>query len=283
MGVYEATNDKRWFGVAQAAAKVICESQDKLAGSISDVNEKDKDGKPANHTPFMAAAVGMALGRYYRHHPEEEVRDAILGISDWLCYDVAAGNPPGFSYHWTSAAPEGRSSSGHRCMSTMAWAYLATGQKRYLDAADKHAGKLSDWYQNGFGQEYVYIKTTPRPDATLPAAVTDLAAEAAGGGKVKLTWTAPADPDDPKVAEYQVKYATKEIKEHSDWRTEADKAISFWAATNCKGEPKPAAGGTKESFTAEGLAPGVTWFALKSYDKQPNQSDLSNVVKVEVK
>ena len=284
MSVYEATNDKRWFDLAQAATKAIIDNQDKTAGSISGINEKDKDGKPVKHTPFMNAAVGMALGRYYRHHPEEEVRDSILGIADWLCYDVAIGNPPGFSYNWTVDNPGGRSSSGHRCMSTMAWAYLATGQQRYLDAADKHAGKLADWYQNGFGQEYVFIKTTKRADPTAPAAVKDLAAEALGGGKVKLSWTAPGnDGDQGQAAEYQVKYATKEIKEHADWRTEADKAISFWAATNCKAEPKPAVAGTKESFSVEGLAPGTCWFALKTYDKQPNQSDLSNTVKSEVK
>jgi hypothetical protein len=224
----------------------------------------------------------MALGRYYRHHPEEEVRDAILGIADWLCYDVAAP-AGGFSYNWTTADPGERSPSGHRCMSTMAWAYLATGQQRYLDAADKHAGRLTDWYQNGFGQEYVYIKTTPRTDATPPAAVTDLVAEAQGGGNVRLTWTAPADQNASRVAEYQVKYAAREIKERADWRNRADREISFWAAANCQGEPAPAAGGTKESLIVSNLAPGTCWFALKSYDKQPNQSDLSNVVFVEVK
>lgn len=282
MGVYEATNDRRWFDMAQAAVRGICDNQDKLAGCISDVNEKDKDGMPVKHTPFMNAAVGMALGRYYRHHPEEEVRDAILGIADWLCYDVAVGPNPGFSYNWTTAEPGGRSPSGNRCMSTMAWAFLATGQQRYLEAADKHAGRMTEWLQNGFGQEYVYIKTTPRPDATLPAAVTDLTAAAMGGGRVRLTWTAPADPGNQRAAEYQVKHAAKEIRERADWRTRADSEISFWAASNCQGEPTPAAAGTRESFTVAGLAPGTRWFALKSYDRQPNQSDLSNVVAVEV-
>jgi hypothetical protein len=284
ISVYEATGDKRWFELARAAVKAIMDNQDKTAGCISDVNEKDKDGKPVQHTPFMNAAVGMALGRYYRHHPEEEVRDSILGIADWLCYDVAVGNPPGFSYHWATDKAEGRSASGHRCMSTMSWAYLATGQQRYLDAADKHAGKLADWYQNGFGQEYVYFKTTKRPDPTAPAPVKDLAAEALGGGKVKLTWTAPGgDGDKGQAAEYQVKWATKEIRERSDWRTKAEAEISFWAATNCKGEPKPAAAGAKETYVAEGVPAGTCWFALKTYDAQPNQSDLSNVVKVEVR
>lgn len=78
-----------------------------------------------------------------------------------------------------------------------------------------------------------------------------------------------------RAAEYQVKYAAKEIKEHSDWRTEADKAVSFWAATNLKGEPKPSAPGAKESFIVEKLPPGPCWFALTSYGHGPNQSDLS--------
>ena len=57
------------------------------------------------------------------------MRDAILGIADWLCYDVAVGPNPGFSYNWTTAEPGGRSPSGNRCMSTMAWAFLATGRQ----------------------------------------------------------------------------------------------------------------------------------------------------------
>jgi hypothetical protein len=226
----------------------------------------------------------MALGRYYKHHPEEEVRDTVLGIADWMYYDMAV-QAKGFSYHWTMTDPGGRSSSGNRCMSTMAWAYVATGQKRYLEGADLHAGpKIAPWYINGFGQEYVNIKTGKRADDSPPAAVKDLVAEALGGGKVKLTWTAPGDDGDKGAAtEYQVKYAAKEIKDHADWRKEAEIALSFWAATNCKGEPKPSAAGARETFTAEGVPAGTCWFALKTYDEQPNQSDLSNVVKVEVK
>ncbi len=300
VGVYEATNDQRWFDAAQAAVKAIMDHQDKTAGTISPIMTIEKSaytGKvgPATHVPFMNAAVSMALGRYYRHHPDEEVRDSILGIADWLACDVAVDPPAdvlakdpkakaGFSYYWASDEWKGWSPSGHRCMSTMAWAYLATGQKRYLEAADKHAGRLAEWYSSGFGQEYVYLKTVPRKDPVAPAGVADLRAEALGGGKVRLTWTAPGDDGDKgQAAEYQVKYAAKQIKERSDWRTRADREISFWAATNCKGEPKPGDAGSAESFTVDRLAPGTHWFALKSYDEQPNQSDLSNVVKVEVK
>lgn len=301
VNVYEATGEEKHLALSRTAVKAICEAQDKTAGTISpiaaiEMGAYTRKMGPANHVPFMNAAVGMALGRYYRHYPEQEdVRDAILGIADWLAYDVVVDPPEdikaknpraqaGFSYYWTSDEWQGYSASGHRCMSTMGWAYLATGQQRYLDAADKHAGKIEPWYENGFGQEYVYIKTTPRADAIPPAAVKDLAGEALGGGKVRLTWTAPGnDGAVGQAAEYQVKHATMEIKERSDWRNKADSEVSFWAATNVRGEPQPSPAGTKETFTIEGLAPGVYWFAMKSYDSQPNQSDLSNVVKVEVK
>jgi hypothetical protein len=299
VSVYEATNDKKFLAAARKAVKYIVDHQDKRIGTISPYDAKEtrgrNKGKYARQVPFMAAAVGMSLGRFYRHYPQEDVRDAILGMADWLCYDDAMRNkPPGFSYSWYADRPGGRSSSGHRCMSTMGWAYLATGQKRYMDAADAHAqiAKLGEkralgyWQINGFGQEYVTLKRS-KQERTPLAAVADLAATALGGGKVKLAWTAPGgdrNVDQPgPVAEYQVKHATKEIKERSDWRKKADVEISFWAATNCTGEPKPGNAGAKESYTVEGLTPGTYWFALKSYSKKPNQSDLSNVVKVDVK
>ena len=301
VSVYEATNEKKFLAAARKAVKYIVEHQDKRIGTISPYDAKEtrgrNKGKLARQVPFMAAAVGMSLGRFYRHHPEEDVRDAILGIADWLCYDDAMTNKPqGFSYSWYADRPGGRSSSGHRCMSTMGWAYLATGKKQYMQAADMHAGFkkgldprrvariAQHWQVNGFGQEYMTLRKGGRKDGDAPEAVRDLKAMALGGGKVELTWTAPGDDAGRGAAtEYQVKHAAKEITERSDWRNKPDAEISFWAAANCKGEPKPARPGSKQTFTVEGLEPGAVWFALKTYDEQPNQSDLSNVVKVEVK
>jgi hypothetical protein len=168
----------------------------------------------------------------------------------------------------------------------MSWAYMATGQKRYLDAAATHAKawKESRWYLSGFGQDYLSIKYGKRADETLPGNVKDLAATTNGGSGAVLTWTAPGDDGSQGTAsEYQVKYATVPIKERSDWRNKPKGEISFWAATNCKGEPRPRKAGSKETFTVKGLKPGTYWFALKTYDEQPNQSDLSNVVKVVLK
>ncbi len=45
----------------------------------------------------------------------------------------------------------------------------------------------------------------------------------------------------------------------------------------------PKVAGGKESYAVKGLAPGTHHFAVKSRDEGPNQSPISNVVKVEVK
>ena len=283
ISVYEATGEKRWLTKAQEAVGAIVLSQDKRVGAPTDIYMKNPKGKKAQ-MPWQGTIVAMGLGRYYRHHPDEEVRDAILGVADWLDYDVVR-KAGGFSYDWSADDPGKWSYSGHRCMSTMAWAYLATGRQRYLAAADVHSKVKSNlmryWVTSGFGQEYYTIKHTKRADATPPAAVTDLAAEALGDGKVRLTWTAPGgDAKTGRASEYQIKRADKQIVEHANWRERADSEISFWAATNCKSEPAPAAAGKRQSYIVTGLAAGTHWFALKSYDAQPNQSDLSNVVKL---
>ena len=58
---------------------------------------------------------------------------------------------------------------------------------------------------------------------------------------------------------------------------------AFWAAENLDGEPAPSAAGTRQSLTVTGLPPGIYHFALKTWDEAPNLSELSNVVRAEVK
>jgi hypothetical protein len=116
--------------------------------------------------------------------------------------------------------------------------------------------------------------------------VKDLAAEALGGGKAKLTWTVPAG----GPVRYQAKWADKEIVERLlfdrdkrafafDPKTHAN----WWAANNVEGEPKPGAAGAKETMTVEGAAPGKRFFAVRSFDAASNRSGMSNVVEVEVR
>ncbi|KPJ69146.1 MAG: hypothetical protein AMS14_11770, partial [Planctomycetes bacterium DG_20] len=143
----------------------------------------------------------------------------------------------------------------------------------------------------------------PKVDQVSPAAVKDLDGESLGGGKVRLTWTAPAPPGGP-VAFYQVKWTTAEklVERAQGWpdRTEPlpvtpdewlarAKAFnarqrSFWAADNAPNPPKPSPAGIKESMVVDGLPVGATVnLAVKSWSAAQNISDLSNVVSVTVK
>jgi hypothetical protein len=119
-----------------------------------------------------------------------------------------------------------------------------------------------------------------------PEAVKDLTAEALGGGKIRLTWTAPQG----EAWRYQVKWADKKIVERlnfdRDKRTfqfDPKDHVNWWAANNVEGEPKPGAAGTKETMTVEGVAPGTRFFAVRSFDAASNRGALSNVMQTEVK
>lgn len=111
------------------------------------------------------------------------------------------------------------------------------------------------------------------PDATPPAAVTDLAVDPATTAHdwVALTWTAPGDDGLPGSASlYDLRYSTD---------PSSTLAFDFEAATPVEGEPVPQASGSPERMTVGGLTAETThFFALESIDEAGNRSLLSNVV-----
>jgi len=86
---------------------------------------------------------------------------------------------------------------------------------------------------------------------------------------VTLAWTAPGDDGTTGTAsEYDVRYleGTTPITE-SNWAS----------ATQASGEPAPQTAGTGETFTVTGLDFDTTYyFAIKTSDEVPNESDISN-------
>jgi hypothetical protein len=76
-------------------------------------------------------------------------------------------------------------------------------------------------------------------------------------------------------------------KDKKEWEARVaafhKKQRAFWAAVNLPGAPAPGAAGKPQSMEVAGLAPGKTWFALKSWTAGDSMSELSNVVTVEVK
>ena len=163
-----------------------------------------------------------------------------------------------------------------------AYAYQQTGDPKYLDALDFAWTSNRNHFWLGYFPSSFHMAYGPRPDRIAPAAVTDLKAITAPG-QVVLTWTAPGDDGTRGTAAvYQIKHASKPMRDVVPWPDKRHTHVCFWGAENVSDEPAPAAAGTKQRYTIKGLSTGTYYFALKSRDECGNQSDISNVVAAEV-
>ncbi len=107
-------------------------------------------------------------------------------------------------------------------------------------------------------------------DTTPPAAVSDLSPQYPTDSSVELRWTAPGDDGNTGIAAYyDIRYASSAI----------DTEAKFAAATQCVGEPTPAAPGTVQTFNVTDLMNDADqFFALKTADEMANWSPLSNSI-----
>ena len=235
-------------------------------------------------------ARGVIAG--YLATGDERLRDVAIGHADWARTYECGTN--GYPYHTDTRGPynlKPEERGGHcpwanaYLIDPHAFAYEQTGNPVYLKAMDFAWQKLNP--QAGRFTMFLPMalyRTRPRADKVPPAAVTDLKGRALGGGKVRLTWTAPGDDGKRgRAAVYQIKYAAKPIMEFVPWPDKKDTHVAFWGAEKVPDEPAPKAAGTKEAYTAKGIAAGTYYFAIKTRDEINNQSAISNVVKLEVK
>ena len=148
-------------------------------------------------------------------------------------------------------------------------------------------------------------------DRTPPAQTTDLAAKALGGGKVRLTWTAPGDDGrEGRAAEYSVKHAPAPIvdfvgfwdeKTKTGWPDMTDplpttpaeyykkaakfvtkRKVSFWCRHNEAAAPGPARLAQKNPMVLKDAPAGTCCFAVVAFDEMPNARPLSNVAVAEI-
>jgi hypothetical protein len=105
------------------------------------------------------------------------------------------------------------------------------------------------------------------PDVFAPAAVRDLAAADAGGGRVRLAWTAPGDDGSSgRASAYELRFS----------ELAADTASA--GGTLATGLPAPDSAGSAQGVTLSAGAPGVTrWYWLYTWDEAGNRSEVSNV------
>jgi formylglycine-generating enzyme required for sulfatase activity len=126
------------------------------------------------------------------------------------------------------------------------------------------------WRAHGQNPTRAAENTVPdrAADTDPPAPIIDLAAAAgASTGTVDLSWIAPGDDGSTGTASsYIVRYNTTTISE-GNWTT----------STDVTGEPTPKPAGSVESMTVTGLSPSrAYYFAIKTQDKVPNTSSISN-------
>lgn len=124
----------------------------------------------------------------------------------------------------------------------------------------------------------------PKSDEQAPAAIGDLKARAAGGGKVELSWSAPRDGGGGRVVRYQVKWADKPIKDFMeiDYRGEWRDIVYWNMARNVAGEPTPGAAGATERMTLDLAAGQTVHISVRGFDQSHNRGPLGNVVTVVV-
>ncbi len=115
------------------------------------------------------------------------------------------------------------------------------------------------------------LATTATPDTTAPSAVSDLVLSGPSNNAMTVSWTSPGDDNSTGTAtSYDLRYSTSAIT-----------SGNFSSATTVTGEPTPSVAGSSESMTVSGLSASTTYFfAIKTSDAAPNQSDISNVASV---
>src|SRR5262249_268286 len=89
-----------------------------------------------------------------------------------------------------------------------------------------------------------------------------------GSGAYSLSWTVPAG-----ATTYRLKYSNQNIVDclnfdpaTTPFAVDPNANVPWFAATDTSSVPAPAAGGSTQSYTINGLDPAKTWhFALKAY------------------
>ena len=309
-------NTARWSPIGFLTTKINNAGDKSVYGNQLATGPTPTDSASQCYANFQIGVVATGLVQYYRETLDEEALDALVGIADFFTHHALIRDRGGRMFGWpyvfcdywgpyTLGDFDRRRrpnwlNQNFRVVQPLGWIYLNTGRPDYLEVLRAALARMR-------GTDLrvpaaILAVTTRREDRTPPAAVADLEAEAAAGGAVRLTWTAPGDDGDwGTAARYQVKRSRSPMVERvagwpdrteplpqnaAEWEDRARafhvRQRAFWSTLNLKGEPKPSKAGSRESFEVKGLEAGIWYLALKTWDGGPNMSPLSNVVRVEV-
>lgn len=201
----------------------------------------------------------------------------LSGLMEW---NHQVGN---FPYYFDArGGGKGVSSgTGLTLVDPQAWYYWHTGKTKYLDqlnlflskginGGETPYGRFDQWTGQFEGRYWLYVKNTPRKDATPPAAIKDLKAVMSSPTEVTLQWTAPGGAD-----RYHVVWGEKPIV----GKTSASKAVRNWWAAHAVGPALKPLTGKQQTLTIAVGTTGPVYVAIFTFDNNENMSAISNVAR----
>ena len=261
------------------------------------------EGGQDNHDkPFMMAQVMRGLREYWNLTHCRRTLDLILGMHDFIQFDAMPRHPDdGSTYAHTyivkldlsaeelreSLAQTARQQEEERPNSprpalireTM-WAYEQTGERRHWDDLNRMMPAIyraDGRNRQRFAWLAAWLEERADEEPEQPPAITDLEAEALGGGRVRLTWTTPEN-----AADIHVKHAERPMVERA-WPDQVDTHVNWWAAEHVAGVPEPAEPGERASMVVEGLEPGRRVFSARAFSPERVRAPLGAMAEVDVR
>ena len=245
-------------------------------------------GKQRCEKPFMMAQVIQGLRSYWELTGSERTADQIYGMADFILEESSLGQW-GFNYvalidpeknkafraaKRAEADKDGKHVSYGQLAWVLAWVYRHYGDQRFRTMIDGMNPTAYPYFSRAYTGYY-----PQRSDTSAPETIKDLTAKSLGGGRVRLSWTAPA----AQPVRYQVKWADLPMVERLDWPDQKGIRTNWWAANHVAGESKPSPAGARESMVVEGIPAGRRYFAVCSFDAASNRSGISNMAEAEVR
>ena len=179
-----ATNDPRVLAAGAKVADWVINWQDPIRGVVSvPISEQPSY---EGGTVFMHGIVGRGLGRWYDVTGDPRVRDAVVGIAEWLITEPM-GQPGRF---WYKQAPNcmKRYGATSQTISALAYAYTLSGEQAYVDIAEKVLDSTGASVRGMSWYPQVLAQVRPlRWPARLTLSTTQLAVAPDRPGTVTLT------------------------------------------------------------------------------------------------
>ncbi len=306
---YGATGDESSLFYARWLVRRILYLQKQHGGVLS------KKRRWRNISPWQESEAAIAAFELYKEIGDEELLDIMGSWLEWVWHETYSpgkgmphrfkrGTPKEqlkkFEHHWYPgvAAPLCYAALGDPKALTLTkeWANTGLAYIKKGEFMDKPVGQSASYVLN-------YMEKF-RQDKIPPENVSDLATAYDTSSQVlQLTWTAPADKGTNSTGsakKYWIKIAEQPIVDHPEFPDCLDTQTGFYQADNISQEPVPGTAGTQETFTISAVSPhgaygaekkikisdfekGTYYFALKSWDKAGNLSDLSNITQVEIR